>query len=133
MQMLGVSLAIGGSALAAVFLAYWWGVAASLGDAELRALGFAAIVFANVAMIHAMRSRDLTIVGLLRKPNAALWWITGGTLGALAAAIYLPPVADIFRFAPLSAGALAVAAGAGVAGIVWYEVYKLLRPRSVRI
>jgi Ca2+-transporting ATPase len=133
MQMLGVSLAIGGSTLVAVFLAYWWGVVSGLADAELRALGFAAIVFANVVMIHAVRSRDLTIVGSLNKPNAALWWITGGTLGALAVAIYLPPAADVFRFAPLSAGALAVAAGAGVTGIAWYEVYKRLRPRSIRI
>ena len=133
MQMLGVSLAIGGSTLATVFLAYWWGVAASLGEAELRALGFAAIVFANVATIHAVRSRDLTIVGSLTKPNAALWWITVGTLAALVAAIYVPPVADIFRFAPLSPGQLAVAAGAGVAGIAWYELYKRLRPRSAPI
>ena len=130
LQMLGVSLAIGASTLAAVFLAYWWGVATGLSEGEQRALGFAAIVFANVATIHAVRSRDLTIIGSLTKRNPALWWITGGTLGALAAAIYLPQAADIFRFAPLSAGQLAVAAGAGVAGIVWYEAYKLLRPRA---
>jgi Ca2+-transporting ATPase len=133
LQMLGVSLALGGSTLAAVFLAYWWGIATGLSEGEQRALGFAAIVFANIAMIHAVRSRDLTIVGSLSKPNAALWWITVGTLGALAAAIYLPPAADIFRFAPLSPGQLAVAAGAGIAGIAWYEVYKFLRPRSTRI
>ena len=113
-----------------MFLAYWWGVATGLSEGEQRALGFAAIVFANVATIHAVRSRDLTIIGSLTKPNPALWWITGGTLGALAAAIYLPPAAEIFRFAPLSAGQLAVAAGAGGAGIAWYEAYKLLRPRA---
>ena len=133
LQMLAVSLAIGGSALAAVFLAYWWGAAAGLSEAELRALGFAAIVFANLALIHSMRSRDLSIVAALGNPNAALWWITGGTLGALAAVIYLPPLAAIFRFAPLPAGTLAVAFAAGLAGIAWYEVYKLMRPRRVRV
>ena len=133
MQMLGVSLAIGASALAAVFLAYWWGAGEGYPEGELRALGFAAIVFSNVAMIHAVRSRHLTIVGSLRKPNAALWWITGGTLAALALAIYVPTVADIFRFTPLSAGQIAIAAAAGVAGIAWYEAYKLARPRARRM
>ena len=133
LQMLGVSLAIGASTLVAVFLACWWGVATGLSEGEQRALGFAAIVFANVATIHAVRSRDLTIIGSLGKPNPALWWITVGTLAALVAAIYVPPVADMFRFAPLSAAGIAVAAGAGLAGIAWYEAYKLLRPRSTRI
>jgi Ca2+-transporting ATPase len=128
--MLGVSFAIGTSALAAVFLAYWWGARAELPEGELRALGFAAIVFANLAMIHAMRSRHLTILGTLARPNAALWWITGGTLAALGISIYAPPVADIFRFAPLSGTQLAIAAAAGLAGIVWYEIYKLARPRA---
>lgn len=131
-QMLGVSLAIGASALAAVFLAYWWGAGAGYSEGELRALGFTAIVFANVAMIHAMRSRNLTILASLARPNAALWWITGGTLAALAVSVYAPPVADIFRFAPLSAAQAALAAAAGLAGVAWYEAYKLARPRAGR-
>ena len=52
-----------------------------------------------------------------------------GALGALALAIYAGPVAEIFRFGPLSPGYLAAAAAAGCAGVLWYEVYKLARPR----
>jgi Ca2+-transporting ATPase len=84
-------------------------------------------------MIHATRSRDRVLFDTLRSPNPALWWITGGTLAALAASIYVTPVADVFRFAPLSAGYLVAAAVAGFAGVAWYEAYKLLRPRSIRI
>jgi Ca2+-transporting ATPase len=130
LRMLGVSLMLGASALAAVFLVYAWGVSAGHPEGEQRALGFATIVFANLAMIHATRSRDLTVVGSLLKPNAALWWITAGTLAALAASIYLSPVAAIFRFAPLGLHDLAIAGAAGVASVIWYDVYKLLRPRS---
>ena len=132
LQMLGVSLMLGASALAAVFLVYAWGVAAGHPDGEQRALGFATIVFANLAMIHATRSRDLTLVGSLLKPNAALWWITAGTLAALAASIYVRPAAEIFRFAPLGLRDLAIAGGAGVASVIWYDLYKLLRPRRSR-
>jgi Ca2+-transporting ATPase len=128
-QMLGVSLVLGASVLAAVFLAYWWAVEQGLPAGEVQSFGFAAIVFGNLAMIHATRSRVRVLFDTLRSPNPALWWMTGGTLAALAASIYVPPVADIFRFAPLSPGYMLAAAIAGIAGVAWYEAYKFLRPR----
>jgi len=131
-QMLGVSMVLGASVLAAVFLAYWWVVEQGLPAGEVQSFGFAAIVFGNLAMIHATRSRERVIFDTLRSPNPALWWITGGTLAALAASIYVPPVADIFRFAPLSPGYVMTAAIAGIAGVAWYEAYKFLRPRAGR-
>ncbi|MBC7804261.1 MAG: hypothetical protein H7Y16_10325, partial [Candidatus Parcubacteria bacterium] len=42
-------------------------------------------------------------------------------------ALYVPPIADIFRFAPLGPADVALAAVAGAAGVVWYEGYKLVR------
>ena len=131
-QMLGLSLTLGASVLATVFLAYWWAVERDAPEGEVRSLGFAAIVFGNLAMIHATRSRDRVISDALWRPNPALWWITGATLAALAASIYVAPVADIFRFAPLPPGQLVIAAVAGIAGVLWYEAYKFLRPRSGR-
>jgi P-type Ca2+ transporter type 2C len=129
-RMLGVSLLLGASVLATVCLACWWAVSSGLPTGQVRSLGFAAIVFGNLALIHATRSRDHAIRGVLRRANPALWWITVGALFALAAAIYIPPVADIFRFALLPPGRFAVAALAGIAGVLWYEAYKLLRPRA---
>ena len=131
-QMLGVSLLLGGSVLATVGLAYWWAVRSGITGAEAASFGFAAIVFANLAMIYSIRSRRHTAVRALGQSNPALWWVTGGTLAALAASIYIPSVAGIFRFAPLSPAYLGAAAAAGVAGVLWYEVYKLLRPAAGR-
>jgi Ca2+-transporting ATPase len=128
-QMLGVSMVLGVSMLATVALAYGWVAGSGAPEGEVRSFGFAAIVFGNLALIHATRSRDRSISDTLRLPNPALWWITSGALAALAASIYVAPVADIFRFAPLPAGLLALAALAGVAGVAWYEAYKYLRPR----
>jgi Ca2+-transporting ATPase len=126
-HMLLVSLLLGASVLATVCLAYWWAVARGLADGEVRSLGFAAIVFGNLAMIHATRSRDRVILRTLRSANPILWWITGGTVAALVAAVYVPPVADVFRFAPLAPAHFAVAAASGIAGVLWYEAYKVLR------
>ena len=130
LQMLGVSMVLGVSMLATVLLAYGWAAGSGAPEGEVRSFGFAAIVFGNLALIHATRSRDRLITGTLRLPNPALWWITGGALAALAASIYVPPVAEIFRFAPLPGDRLAIAALTGIAGVAWYEAYKFLRPRG---
>jgi Ca2+-transporting ATPase len=126
---LGVSLLLGASVLSAVGLASWWAVDTGRGEQEARAIGFAAIVFGNLALILANRSRERTILGTLLRPNPALWWVIGGTLAALGFALYAPPAAAVFRFAPLGAAELAVAAAAGISGVLWYDLYKLMRPR----
>ena len=133
LQMLGVSLSLGASVLATVCLGCWWAVENGLVEGEVRSFGFTAIVAGNLALIHATRSRDRTLLKALRQPNAALWWITAVAVAALAAAIYLPLIADLFRFSPLSATELGIAFAAGVAGVLWYEPYKVLRPRAASV
>jgi Ca2+-transporting ATPase len=123
------ALAAGVSMLAALLLACAWAVAGGRSDGEVRALGFATIVFGNLALILAHRSRERTILDTLSRPNPALWWVIGGALAALAGANYLPAAAEIFRFAPLGALELAVALGAGVLGILGLEAAKLARRR----
>jgi len=128
-QMLLVSLLLGASVLATVCLGYWWAVASGMPAGEARSFGFAAIVFGNIALIHATRSRERAIWSFFGTGNPALWWITGGTIAALVASIYLAPVASLFRFAPLAADDFLIAAAAGIAGVLWYEAYKRLLPR----
>jgi Ca2+-transporting ATPase len=128
-QMVGVSLLLGISVLTVVFLACWWSIARGVSSNEIRSFGFAALVWGNLTMIHATRSRDRLIVQAIRAANPVLWWITGATLAALVVAIYARPVAAVFQFAPLTPRLLAVSAAAGAVGALWYEVYKLGRPR----
>ena len=130
LHMLGVSLLLGAGMLVAVLGVYWWALAAGRSDGETRAAAFAAIVCANVALLFVTRSRSRTVLETLREPNAALWGIAAGALAALLAALYFPPMAAIFRFEPLGGAALALAAGAGVASVAWYEVRKLVVRRA---
>jgi len=129
-QMVGVSLLLGASVLVVVFLASWWLVARGPSDGEIRSLGFAALVWGNLTMIHATRSRERSIIQAMRSSNTVVWWITAATLAALAVAIYVRPVAAVFQLAPLAPPLLAVAAAAGMLGPLWYEVYKRRRPRQ---
>src|SRR6185436_14318201 len=100
---------------AAVLGVYWWMMQAGRAEGETRAAAFAAIVLANLALILASRSPERSLLQSLATPNPALWWIVGGTLAALAGAIYVPAAAQLFRFVPLSPADLALAAGAGIA------------------
>jgi Ca2+-transporting ATPase len=128
-RMLGESLLLGATLLGTVGAAYAWALAGGVPPAEARALGFSAIVLGNLALIFVNRSADRPALAGLRRPNPALWWIAGGTLAALAAAIYVPPAAAIFQFAPLGVREVVVAALAGVAGVAWWEVRKLASGR----
>jgi len=124
------ALAAGASMLAALLLACGWAVASGRSEGEVRALGFAAIVFGNLGLILATRSRERTILDTLWRPNPALWWVVAGALAALAGAIYLPPAAEIFRFARLGALELSVALASGLLGVLGLEAAKLARRRS---
>jgi Ca2+-transporting ATPase len=128
-QMVGVSVLLGLSVLAMVFVACWWSIGHGLSNDEARSLSFAALVWGNLTMIHATRSRDRSILQAWRSSNTVLWWISGAALAALAAAIYVRPFAAVFRFAPLTPSLFAASAAVGVLGPLWYEVYKLWRPR----
>ena len=129
-RMLASSVLLGATLLAAVLALYAWAVASGRGEGETRAMGFAAIVAGNLALIFANRSHERTALAMMRQPNPALWWIVGGTLAALAAVIYVPAAAGIFRFAPLAALDLAIACAAGMAGVAWIEGWKLARARA---
>ncbi len=122
---LGVMLGLG--VLAAVALMFSGLLARGATEGEARAAAFATLVCGNLALILANRSSHLTSVELLTRPNAAQWWIFGGTLAALAAALYVPVAAQVFRFEALAAADLALAAAAGFISVAWYDAYKLLR------
>jgi Ca2+-transporting ATPase len=125
LAMLATSFALGATMLAAVFAAYWWALHNGAAEGAARAVAFAAIVFSNLALLFATRSRTRTVLATLREPNAALWGITLGALAALAAALYVPAAAAVFRFSPLGASDLLLAAVAGIAGVVWLDLLKL--------
>jgi Ca2+-transporting ATPase len=119
--MVAASLGLGTAALLAVMLVYGWALLAGRSEGEMRALAFAAIVIGNLALIFAHRSRSQPILATLARPNPVLWWMTLAALTALGVAIYLPPVAAVFRFAPLDAAEIGVALAAGLAGALWSE------------
>jgi Ca2+-transporting ATPase len=99
---------------------------------ERRALVFVTLVVANLGLIFTNRSTSRTVIGTLRTPNAALWWVVGGAAGFLLAALYVPVLRRVFQLGTLHAVDLAVCLAAGVGSILWFEGLKLLSGRRRR-
>jgi Ca2+-transporting ATPase len=127
--MLATSLGMGLCALLGVLAAYAWAVETGMNADAARALGFAAIVLSNVALIHATRTREPVIASWVHNRNPSLWWMSTAALLGLAGAIYIPPVAALFRFGPIGMDGLAVALLAGVTAVLGLEWHKLHRAR----
>jgi Ca2+-transporting ATPase len=122
----GMSLLAGVTVLISVCLLYGWALAQGRGDGEARALAFAAIVSGNLALIIMNRADEKSFIGAFVQPNPALWWIVLGTVAALAASLYVAPVARIFRFDALAAHDLLMALIAGIAGVFGVDAAKRL-------
>jgi len=94
-----------------------------------RALTFTTLVIGFLVIILANRSWERTILGHLRSPNPALWWVMSAAAAFLALVLVVPPVQRIFHFAPVDGADVLVAVAAGAACLMWFEVLKLVRRR----
>jgi Ca2+-transporting ATPase len=131
-QMVATSILQGLGVLVAVALLYGLLLATGAPEPQARAMAFAAVVLGNVGLILSNRSPQAALIETLRRPNPALWWIVGGALLGLALALYVEPMREIFRFAPLSSTQMLMSFAAAAVGFAWLELYKSLRPRRKR-
>lgn len=109
---------------------YGAALAAGLPEPSVRAMGFASIVLANVALILGNRSSRAAAREMFR-PNAALWWVIGGALAALAVSLYAETARAIFRFAPLTPPQLALCALPALLALAGMTLAKIV-PTSLR-
>jgi Ca2+-transporting ATPase len=84
-----------------------------------------------VALILSNRSWRLTVWQSLRqRRNPTLKWIVVGAGGLLVLLLAVPGLRDVFHFGAIGVGEWLGAIVAGVAGVTWFEIYKLLHRRS---
>jgi Ca2+-transporting ATPase len=93
---------------------------------EARAMTFATMIFANLALIFSNRSWSNSMIGSMRNPNRALWVVAVAASGFLAIVIFFPPAAGLFKFTTLTAVDFAVCLGAGFFSVLWFEMLKLV-------
>ena len=114
--------------LVVFLLAQYWHV----GEPTTRAMTFTTLVIANLGLILANRSHSRTILVTLGRRNAALWWVTGGTVLLLGLVLAVPVVRDLFTFSLPSALELLLCLAAGIVSLLWFEVVKIVTRRYVK-
>jgi Ca2+-transporting ATPase len=120
-----LALAQGTAVLFVVLAAYGW-VHLRLNESEARAFAYCTLVVGNLALMHANRAQGL-LPGVKRKLNGVLWIVTGVALVVLMLALYLPPLSDLFRFAPVPFEFLALACGLGIVSVLWQAIAGFVR------
>jgi Ca2+-transporting ATPase len=100
-----------------VLMAVLYGAAlGTMPEPAARALAFAGLIAANLALIFVSRSRTESLATIYSRPNAIFWWIVVFACGALLMSIHVPPIAAVFGFATPPIGyVLAVTLAAVVA------------------
>jgi Ca2+-transporting ATPase len=95
-----------------------------------RALTFTTLVIGNLGLILVNRSWLHTILSAFDSRNPSFWWVTGGAFSFLIFTLTVPFLREVFHFSPISIRQFAVCVLAGLASVIWFELYKISRRNS---
>jgi Ca2+-transporting ATPase len=96
----------------------------------VRAMAFTTLLFSNIAVILTNRSWTDNIFKIIATPNKAVLWVTGGAIFFMTLILNIPFFLDLFQFNKLQLINIVVCISAGLATIVWFEIYKMFKPRK---
>lgn len=126
-RMMLISAFQGISILAVVLGMYVFMLNGGKGETEARSMAFAALVFANVFLILTNLSWKRMAIDIIRRPNPALWWVSGGAVAAVFGVFSVPFLRDLFHFGLLHPDDYAWAFAVGIVSLLWFEGIKLFR------
>jgi Ca2+-transporting ATPase len=128
-RMIAVSVLQGAVVLGVVLAMYGGLLTAGQSAGEARALAYTTLIVANLALILTNRSWTRTILQTLRTPNAALWWVLGGTTIFLGLVLYVPFLRNLFQFDYVPPLSLIPCLVAGIFSVLWFEILKIMLAR----
>jgi Ca2+-transporting ATPase len=126
-----LSVLQGASVLLVVFLVFATARYRGETDQTARTLAFTILVIGNLMLILTNRSWTRPVIATLRTPNPAIWWVVGGAFSVLGLVINVPFLQSLFRFSVLHSVDVAICLAGGVASLLWFEGWKLLRNRAI--
>lgn len=132
-RVLTIAVLQGLSVLAATAAVYLWSVFGNYSDEMVRTITFITLVAGNMALILVNRSWRLPVWSTFRqRRNPALKWILAGAGGLLVTILTVPGLRHAFNFGPIPPTGWLIAVGAGLLGVTWFEIYKILRKPAER-
>ncbi|MFN8037141.1 MAG: cation-translocating P-type ATPase [Acidimicrobiia bacterium] len=121
----------GVSAFFAALAVYLWAVFGDRPDDVVRSITFTTLVVGNLALILVNRSWRLSVRETFReRRNPTLKWILAGASALLVVLMTVPWLREAFRFGAMEPVEWFVAVVAGLAGVVWFEAYKVRARRE---
>ena len=116
-------------AVAAGLVLWFWQAGAA--EEQLRSIGFIALVLGIASLILVNRRFGASLAGAIVRPNRVLAAILGVVGAILLATQFVPPIAGLFAFAPVSGPQFLVLAGLSLAALVLLERLKPLWGRRL--
>lgn len=92
-----------------------------------RSMVFTVLIAANIVLTLVNRSFYYSILKTLRYKNNLVLLIIGITAAITGLLLYVPPLAQFFKFEPLNATQLGLSLLVGMLVVIWYEVVKLAK------
>lgn len=127
-QILGTAIIQGLGVLTTVLFVYFWALNTDRSDDQIRTLSFATLMFGNIALILANRSRRLSIFQTFKqRTNKTIKWVVLGAISMLLLLVNVPILREAFHLSRMDAHEWLVAFVAGFGSILWFEVYKATR------
>ncbi|MDZ5454452.1 cation-translocating P-type ATPase [Labrys sp. ZIDIC5] len=120
------SLMQGGLALGATAIVYWFSAGYGLDEFQVRALTFASLIFAIIALILINRSASSSPVAAIVRPNRALAFVLPVIGVAMGVTMFWQPASALFRFGALEGFLLAVPPLTGISIMLILELLKSL-------
>ena len=97
-RIFGVAMLQGAISLIMTLAVYMTALLGWRNAGDAIALSFATLVLSNILLMFANRSWTQTFLATLRRPNPALWWISGGTFVGVGIVLYVPVLRKLFHF-----------------------------------
>jgi len=124
---LGVSLLQGAVIAAGVLFVYQIALGQGKTEEGVRAMVFATLVISNLVLTFATRSFEFALNRTLFYKNPSLGFIVGISLAMLAAILYWPFLAGLFRVMPLAWTDIGTCTLIGIGRVGWFELYKAIK------
>ena len=118
---------------AGTLLSYQYAVYQGLGEETTRTMVFMVLISANILLTLVNRSFYYSIFTTLKYKNNLVPLMIGITLLITALLLYVPYLTSFFGFVRLTNTQLLIAVLIGFISVIWYEVVKFSKRRTLKI
>ena len=124
---LSLSILRGVVIAAALILIYQVAVNGGQSEDTTRAMIFIGMISANVALTLTNRSYQGSLAVSLKPGNKLIFYTLAITICLTVLIFLIPAVSELFRLSMPDTGRVLFSIGCGMASVLWFEIYKLLR------